>query len=157
MRIQELQAALGSLAQLLGAAGANKQSSELRAFADALAGFEAASLPELIKYAELGRKPKAEKTPRGGAKVKVDFAETVSKFQAMYRNSAGGEVTPAQVEVECAALKALTKVQIVAVAEAIEIYGMKSRKKEDVIHKISTCLLDQLGAAARRGMVDRPA
>jgi len=50
----------------------------------------------------------------------------------------------------------LKKDDLVKVADAIELFGMKSRTKNEIIEAITNRILDRKGAAIRRQLIDRP-
>jgi hypothetical protein len=161
--IDQLRETLRQLNRLLEAADAKKATTVgLTEFIEATAPFGELSIKAFVTLAEAGRTPPSDRTsvsPRRGAttKTKVDFTVLAGVLKNLYDRAAEPDVNEEQIRTACAQLGALTKGQLVQIAEGVGLAGMKSKKKDELVAEITRRLIERKGAAIRRQLVDRPA
>lgn len=158
MTVDDLRATLTSLVRLLEAAdGKAGTIKALTEFIESTAGFGELNLKAFVKLAEVGRTPP---TPKAASPQKrtatADPEKLASEVKDLYERVADPQVTEEQVRELCGRLDPLNKDSLARLAEGIGLYGMKSKKKADIIAEITNRLLERKGAAIRRGLIDRP-
>jgi hypothetical protein len=170
MSVADLQQYLADLARLLEAGGARGVAADLAAIRDGLAPFRGLTLRKFAEFlvrAEAfsrGEVPPATlRRGRGGAKTAgskkatADPAALGREVQGLFERAADPAVTAEQIEAAVGRLGGLTKDVLVAVAEAIGLQGMRSKKKDDIQAAIRHRLLARKGTSVRTGLIDRPA
>jgi hypothetical protein len=157
MTVQDLRDTLTQLVGLLQAADAKAATTRgLTEFVAETASFGDLTLKAFVKLAEAGRPPAAPKA-KSPTKAKADPAALAAEVTDMYERAANPAVTEDLIRTACGRLGALTKDPLVRLADGIELFGMKAKKKDDIVAAITERLLDRKGAAIRRGLIDRPA
>lgn len=156
MNVNQLRDTLSQLTTLLRAAGARQSTLDgLTEFVEATAPFGDLTVKAFVKLAEVGRSPPPPKSPPS-AKARADPTALAAEVKDLYERAADPAVTEQQVRAACARLSALAKDALVRLADGIELFGMKAKKKDDIVAAITNRLLDRKGAAIRRQLIDRP-
>ncbi|MDB5307176.1 MAG: hypothetical protein JWO38_1378 [Gemmataceae bacterium] len=156
MTVQELRETLTRLVGLLQATDAKAATTRgLSEFVEATAPFGDLSLKAFVKLAEAGRTPPTPK-PGPAGKSKLDPAAVAAEVKNLYDRAADPAVTEEQMRLSCGKLGSLTKEALVRLAESIQLYGMKTKNKGDIVADITHQLVDRKGAAIRRQLMDRP-
>jgi hypothetical protein len=178
MKVADLQQILANLGPLLETCGTKAASvAELRMVRDGLAPFSQLSLKDfagfLAKAEAFSRGDVPVKPPRGGgaggtggggggragakAAVKVDVNAVVQQVRALYNQAAAQSTTEEVIATQTAPLDQLSKDGLVVVAEAIELMGMKAKKKEEIAAAIRQRIRARRGMSQRVELLDRPA
>lgn len=170
MTITDLQNHLGDLARFLDASGAAKIGGELKSFCGGLDPFRDLSLKafgEFLKKAHADAQgiPAASSGAKGGkkpgsantAKAPLPNVDVIAhNMQQLYDQAAQESTTHEKIESGLAQLIPLTKNALVIVAEQLELKGMKSRTKDDILREIRQRILARKDSAQRASMIDRP-
>jgi hypothetical protein len=159
MTVNHLREALTLLVGLLRAGEAKPATTrELAEFIQATAPFGDLTLKAFVRLAEAGRTPLAEKagTRTPGGKAKFDPAAVAAEVRDLYARAADPGVTEDHIRAACGRLAGLGKDPLVTVADGIDLSGMKSKKKDEIVAAITARLVERKGAAVRRQLADRP-
>ena len=174
MKVADLQQHLADLGRLLEASGAKTVAADLAAIRDGLGPFRELPLKgfaEFLARAEAysrGEVPLAP--PKGGrssgskpassraAKTPApDVGILAREVRELYDRVADPAVTAEQIDALAGRLGGLTKDGLVAVAEVIDLKGMKAKTKPDILGAIRQRFHARKGATQRAGLLDRPA
>jgi hypothetical protein len=168
MKVAELQDYLANLGRCLQASGAKSVAKDLetisqamvpfrdqslKVFADFLIRAEAYSRGELPPSGKAGR---GSNRPRSTGKESVDAEGVARMVRDLYDRVSDPAVTADQIEAGLQPLAKLSKDGLIAVAEAIDLKGMKSKPKNEIIVAINQRLAARKGATHRAGLIDRP-
>jgi hypothetical protein len=165
MTVADLQQHLADLARLMESASARAVAGDLAAIRDALTPFRDSTLKAFAGFlgrAEAWSRGDVPITParggRGGARpaVKADADGIVREIRALYDQAGSQAVSVEQIETAVTRLTSLSKGALVAVAEGIEMKGMKSKSKDAILTAVRQRLLAVKGSAQRAGLIDRP-
>jgi predicted component of type VI protein secretion system len=164
MNIGDLQRYLALQAECLKAAKAGKAAQDLQTVADRLAPFAAHGLEAFFAFLERAHtydttgvlpvtpaKPVRAKAP---PKPKLDIAGAVARARAVYDQAV--HLDPAAFEQEMVNLQplaGLTKPDLLKVAESLELFGLKNRKKDEIFEQIRDKIVKRRGSAQRADMV----
>ncbi len=163
--LQQILAALGPLLEPFGVKGTSL--ADLKTIRDGLAPFSQLSLKDFASF--LGRAhaySRGEvpiKPPRGGgsgakptARTAVDVSAIAMEVRGLYDRASDPATTVEMIEEKTAQLNQLNKESLVIVADAIELRGMKAKKKDDIAAAIRQRIRERKGATQRAGLIDRP-
>jgi hypothetical protein len=172
MRVADLQRHLADLARLLESAGVKKEVvGDLNAIRDGLAPF--LDLPlrgfaDFLTRAEAYRRggevpvaaPKTTARKAGGraaaAGPAVDVQAVARQVRQLYDQAADLSTTEAGIDAVLARLEPLDKKGLVAVADAIELKGVGSKTKPQIVAAIRQRIVARKGSSQRVGLLDRP-
>jgi hypothetical protein len=172
MKVADLQQILVDLAPLLGTCGVKPAAlADLKKVREGLQPFSQLSVADFASfldraetYRRNGEVPtKALKggTGRTGARTAgratVDANAVAQQVRALYDRAADPSTTDEHIDQQTAQLGQLSKDGLVTVAEAIELLGMKAKKKDDIVTAIRLRIKARRGATQRAGLIDRPA
>lgn len=171
MKVSDLQRLLEQLGTLLETAGAKVATvSELKTVREAMTPLSQLSLKEfatfLVKAQAAPDGEAASRSPRssrGGSATKpsgggaIDLNSTIQEVCRLYDRAADPATTEELIAEKTAPLKQLSKDNLVMVAEAIELMGMRAKKKDEIATAIRQRILARKGATQRAGLIDRPA
>jgi hypothetical protein len=167
VKVADLQQHLGDLGRLLETSGARGVAADLAAIRDGLTPFRDQSLKAfadfLIKAEALSRggplpAVSPPRTSRGAARAPaVELGPLTAEVKRVYDQAGDPAVTNDHIEAALAPLSGLTKAALEAIAEAVELKGMKSKTKDSILNSIRARILTRKGAAQRAGLIDRPA
>jgi hypothetical protein len=172
MKVADLHQHFTDLGRLLSASGAKGVAADLAAVCQGLEPFRDFPLKNfaefLVKaegYYSRGEVPATptkggrggkQRTTGGGAKVaKPDVATLTREVRELYDRAGDPSVTPEQIDEATRRLGGLTKDELAKVAEALEMKGMKSKKKDVIQEAIRQRILARKGTSQRVGMIDR--
>jgi hypothetical protein len=172
MKVADLQQHLADLGRMLEAAGAKSVATDLAAIQKGLSPFRelplkgfADFLVRAEAYRAGGEVPPV--APKSGGKGKgaaakaaakpalPDAAALAQEVRSLYDRAADPAVTAEQIDALGGRLAGLTKDGLVAVAEAIDMRGMKSKKKDEILAAIQNRIRTRKGATQKVGMIDR--
>jgi hypothetical protein len=145
------------LVKLLEASDAKASTTRgLSEFVELTGGFDNESLKAFVKLAEVGRNPPTA-VPKTKGKTKVGDPEAIAaEVKDLYERAAEPAVTEERMREACDKLGGLSKDGLVRLADAIGLFGMKSKKKDGIVLEITNRLLDRKGAVIRKELINRP-
>jgi hypothetical protein len=171
MKVSVLQQHLADLARFLEASGAKTVAAELGAIRDGLTPFRELPLKgfaEFLGRAEAYSRGEVPVTPpKGGRKAPSPAGKPPGKAPALdadgltrearelYDRVSDPSITGEQIDALTGRLGGLTKGGLVAVAEAIDLVGMGTKKKDDIVAAIRQRFHARKGATQRAGLIDR--
>jgi hypothetical protein len=171
MKVADLQQHLADLGRMLEAAGAKPVAADLSAIQAGLTPFRdlplkgfADFLVRAEAYRTGGEVPtgasKAGGSGKGApgktsAKPAPDANALAQEVRHLYDRAADPSVTTEQIDALAGRLTALPQKGLVVVAEAIDMKGMKSKKKDDILSAIRNRIHTRKGASQKAGMIDR--
>lgn len=168
MKVADLQQHLTDLGRLLGAAGAKGAVGDLAALSDGLGPYRdmplrkfADFLTRAEAYSRGGVPAARPKGPRGGAArgggkaAAPDLGALTAEVRDLYDQAPSPSVTEARIDDVLGRARTLTKPALVALAEAIELMGMKARSKDEILKAIRQRVLARKGTAQRADLIDR--
>jgi hypothetical protein len=169
MNVGDLQRYLSLQAQCLEAAKAAKAAKDLQAVADQLGHFTqydvetfSAFLQRAHTYDATGVLPVAPLKPaRGKAKApaapKLELPAALDRVRRLYEHAVHLSSEEFQQELDrLQGVGKLAKNDLLKVAEALELFGLKNRKKDDILAQIQAKIVNRRGTAQRAEMVFPP-
>ncbi|HLW66249.1 MAG TPA: hypothetical protein VKS79_13130 [Gemmataceae bacterium] len=165
MTVGDLKQHLADLAKLLDASGGKQVAKDFAIMADGLAPFAAQSPAEFARflavaheYHTTGKLTAPEKAPRAAKprQPKADAGELATAIRQLYDQASDLSLPMERVDSELAKLAPLTKDGLLTVCEAMELFGMKSKKKDEIAAAIRQKVLDRRSAAQRAAMIQNP-
>jgi len=164
MNVGDLQRHLALQAEFLRAAKAGKVAQDMQTVADRLGPFAGLGLDSFFGFLE--RAHTYDSTgilpvtpPRGGRakappKPKLDPAAAARQARELYDRSVHLAADEFNRELQgLSALAALTKNDLLRIAEDLELFGLKNRKKDEVLDMIRDKILKRRGSSQRAEMV----
>src|SRR5207302_1039680 len=97
-------------------------------------------------------KKKRTTTPKASA---PNVEELTQQVRDLYGRAADPAVTTEHIDALAAQLKKLDKGALVSIAEALELKGMKSKKKDDIVGAIQRMITERKGAAQRVALMHK--
>jgi hypothetical protein len=167
MNVAELEQYFVSLAKLLQATDAKKTAAELSRIAEGLQSFRGYALADFAgflvraeEYHRTGVLPvvagKAGARSKAEPKPKADLSAVRSDVERQYRSASSPNVTIESIEALRPKLNALTKADLVSIAEAIDLTGMSSKTKALIVDAIVSRVLGIKQSVIRTSVIDRP-
>ncbi len=124
----------------------------LKAFADFLVRAEAYAREGIVSTGKGTKKPgarNASKTPS------ADCEALAREVRDLYDRAANPAVTVELIDALQGKLAGLTKDNVVLIADTIDLKGMKSKSKNDIVGTIVQRIKARKGATQRAGLIDR--
>ena len=167
MKVADLQRYLADLARLLGATDGKKAGADLVQIAEMLGPFGHHSLADFGDFLERAEgfhrtgvipviPPKGGRTIKNPPKPKVDLGALRDEVERSYNNASSPAVTLESIEGLRPKLAPLTKPNLLLIAEAIQLVGLKNKPKGDVLDEILRRIKSIKQSSIRTSIIDRP-
>jgi hypothetical protein len=165
MTIADLKQHLSDLAKLLESSGGKQVAKDIALMAEGLAPFAGQSPAEFAQflaraheYHTTGQLTAPAKAPRAAKprQPKADQNEVATAVRQVYEQASDLSLPMERIESELARLSGLTKDGLLTVCERMELFGLKSKKKEEIAGAIRQKILDRRSAAQRAAMIQNP-
>ena len=156
MKVSDLQYMLDVIRQLLGSAGGKgaNELAEFRAALDPFRDLTAKQLTNELRKLTEAPKPVKQAGKKSGKGPFIDVDALIVQMSALYDRAGSPTTTHAEVEEGTNRLTGLGKNDIVRVAEAIGLKGMKSKTIPTIVAEIRQRISARLGAGQRMEMID---
>jgi hypothetical protein len=167
MKVSDLQQYFTDLAKLLNATDCKKSTAEITKIAEGLRPFQAFELGDFAsfliraeEYSRTGLMPvaasKRASRSRAPAKPNPELAALRSEVLHLYGSASSPGVDMQLIEALEPKLGALSKDDLLAVAEAIDLVGMKSKSKAQISSAIVNRIRSIKQSSIRTAISDRP-
>jgi hypothetical protein len=167
MKVADLQQFFVDMSRLLQTTDAKKAAVEISRIAECLQSFREYDLGDFgtflaraDEYARTGVIPvvPSKRRSRTGeaAKPKADHAALRAEVLHLYGAAGSSSVTLESIEALRTKLGALTKPDLLSIAETIDIVGMKSKTKPDIQSAIISRIRSIKQSSIRTSIIDRP-
>jgi hypothetical protein len=165
--VADLQRFLADLARLLGSTDSKKTSAELERVVAGLEPFKAFSiadfagfLPRAEDYWRTGVLPvvaaKTSSRSKATAQPSVGLSVLREEVVRLYKTAGTADVTSESIAELRPKLKSLKKADLVALAESVELVGMKSKAIAAIVDSIVKRISSIKESAMRASIIDRP-
>jgi|GEM_PF-1308343 len=167
MKVADLQQYFTTLAKLLQATDGKKSAVELARIAEGLEPFRDYDLANfanfLVRAEEYSRTgvlpvvapPKRVRDPKPPAKPKADLSSLRAEVVNLHDTASTTSVTFEAIEALRPKLDTLAKADLLSVAEAIKLVGMKSKSKANILNAIVSRVKSIKQSSMRASIIDR--